>query len=541
MFSRQANQLRKLAKIMDNAETYEEWLEAAKAYDARSGADKWKQRDQTKLYDYAQIRRRLDALRHHRARHDNHGLLFTLNEGIHGNMGGMGKSEMYRPAKIGTKVLIEDYVDEIVDSLEHIASLDDAEISREEKLDFFQRASHCYGRTALMLSGGGALGHFHIGVVKTLIEHDLLPNVISGSSAGSLVTAVFGTHTESELEELVKPANLVAEVKKEATWMERLLFGSGAHVDVHDLEETVARLVPDMTFQEAFELTGRNINISIAPADLHQTSRLMNAIASPNVYVRKAVMASCAVPGVYPPVMLEAKNVHGERQPYLPTWRWIDGSVTDDLPAKRLARLYGVNHYIASMINPMVLVTKDAEGEHTFLPKALREILHKRASKLAQTSSIVSQRYTPKWPRFNVVVNMFASVLNQEYSADINVYPNFRKFDMRKILSHLSESELMELVRQGEIATWRQLDRIETSSKISMTLDSILERYGESDLRHVARKRNQKAAIATKRARTKTSRAARTALKKKAVAKKAATKRPEGKDHASGNAASAAG
>ena len=323
--------------------------------------------------------------------------------------------------------------------------------------------------------------------------------------------------------------------------MERLLFGSGAHVDVHDLEETVARLVPDMTFQEAFELTGRNINISIAPADLHQTSRLMNAIASPNVYIRKAVMASCAVPGVYPPVMLEAKNVHGERQPYLPTWRWVDGSVTDDLPAKRLARLYGVNHYIASMINPIVLVTKDAEVEHTLIPKAVREMLHKRASKLAQTSSIVSQRYTYNWPRFNVIVNMFASVLNQEYSADINVYPDFRKFDMRKILSHLSEEELMALVRQGEMAAWKELDRIETSSKISMTLDSILERYGESDLRHVARKRNQKAAIATKRARTKTSRAAGATTKKKVAATKAPGKRPAGKKRVAGNTASAAG
>ena len=55
------------------------------------------------------------------------------------------------------------------------------------------------GRAALMLSGGGAWGHFHIGVVKALLESNLLPNVISGSSAGSLVTAVLGTHTDEQL------------------------------------------------------------------------------------------------------------------------------------------------------------------------------------------------------------------------------------------------------------------------------------------------------------------------------------------------------
>ena len=38
-----------------------------------------------------------------------------------------------------------------------------------------------------------------------------------------------------------------------------------------------------------------------------------------------------------------AKNQHGERQPYLPTRKWVDGSIADDLPAKRLQRLYSTN------------------------------------------------------------------------------------------------------------------------------------------------------------------------------------------------------
>ncbi len=70
-----------------------------------------------------------------------------------------------------------------------------------------------------------------------------------------------------------------------------------------EVEDPVKRLIPDLTFQEAFELTGYSINISVAPAELHQTSRLLNAITSPNVFIRTAVMASCAVPGVFPPVM----------------------------------------------------------------------------------------------------------------------------------------------------------------------------------------------------------------------------------------------
>jgi len=490
-FNRSAKALEKLEQRMTDAETYDDWCEVAQAHDGLSGAEQWKRVDQTRLYDFSQIRHRLDELRQHRARLDDHALLFTLNEGIHGNMGGMGKATLYQPAKFGTKCLIEDYVGEIVDALEHLSQLDESIISREEKLDFFHRASHSYGRTALMLSGGGSWGNFHSGVVKALIENNLLPNVISGSSAGSLVTAVIGTHTDEQLEESNHQDTLVNEAKKETKWINKFLLGERPQINVRDLQEMVERLVPDMTFQEAFELTGRNINISVAPAGLHQTSRLLNAIASPNVYIRTAVMASCAVPGVYPPVMLEAKNMHGEPQPYLPTRRWVDGSVTDDLPAKRLARLYGVNLYIASLINPIVLISKDIDNDQTRIPQVLRNFLHQRATSLAKLGNTVSKNYAQDWPRFNLVVNMLNSLLNQKYKADINIYADFRKFDLRRIMSHVSDQELMDLEHQGELATWPQLERIGLSSKISLALDRILAQYGEDELRHVARKRGK--------------------------------------------------
>jgi hypothetical protein len=71
-----------------------------------------------------QIRLRLDRLRSLRVRNDYQGLLFTLNEGIHGNMGGMGRSSLYRRAKFGTKRLIEQYIAEIDDALRFLADLD---------------------------------------------------------------------------------------------------------------------------------------------------------------------------------------------------------------------------------------------------------------------------------------------------------------------------------------------------------------------------------------------------------------------------------
>ena len=110
-----ATQLKKIQKQIDLAENYEQWLAATEEYDEVSGSLRWRQVDQTRLYDHTQIRQRLDKLRSHRARQDNHGLLFTLNEGVHGNMGGMGRTALYTRSRLGTKNLIEDYVEEIAD------------------------------------------------------------------------------------------------------------------------------------------------------------------------------------------------------------------------------------------------------------------------------------------------------------------------------------------------------------------------------------------------------------------------------------------
>ena len=56
-----------------------------------------------------------------------------------------------------------------------------------------------FGRSALLLSGGGTFGMKHIGVVKGLWDARLLPRIISGASAGSIVCAVLCTKTDAEI------------------------------------------------------------------------------------------------------------------------------------------------------------------------------------------------------------------------------------------------------------------------------------------------------------------------------------------------------
>lgn len=53
------------------------------------------------------------------------------------------------------------------------------------------------------------------------------------------------------------------------------------------------------TFQEAFDRTGRIINITVAPLNPYDPPRLLNYLTAPHVCVWSAAAASCALPGIF--------------------------------------------------------------------------------------------------------------------------------------------------------------------------------------------------------------------------------------------------
>lgn len=474
----------KMEKAMAQAENYSDWSDAAAAHDRASGVDMWKKSDESKHFDYVSIRRRLRRLVKLSKAQDNAGLLYALNEGIHGNMDGMGNDRLHQKAKFGTKKLIEDYVDAIVNALEYLASDKVDDIPFEEKLDFFRRAQHCYGRSAFLMSGSGAFLYFHMGVVKALWQEGLLPQIMSGSSGGSIVGAVISTHVDKDIPSFFDPENLVDDHAEEIVASSGFgLFGNAKRLTTDEIRGRINNMIPDLTFQEAYELTGRHLNVSVAPAEKHQTARLLNAIASPNVYIREAVMASCAVPGVFPPVTLAAKDHNGARKPYLSNRKWVDGSVTHDLPAKRLARLYGVNHHIVSQANPLVTPFATDVKQLRNPISSIRNATTSTMKAWLNANVEIMHKPLSYFPRLNSLANMTLSVINQDYTGDINIIRPTMFWSPAKILSDLKVDEIAELIQLGKRTTWPKIEMVRTQTKISQTLDRILFDY-ETELAH---------------------------------------------------------
>jgi TAG lipase / steryl ester hydrolase / phospholipase A2 / LPA acyltransferase len=200
------------------------------------------------------------------------------------------------------------------------------------------------------------------------------------------------------------------------------------------------------------------------------------------VYIREAVLASCAIPGIFPPVTLAAKNRLGQRQPYVPSRQWVDGSLTDDLPAKRLIRLYGVNHLITSQTNPVAVWSiLDSQTQDNLLGR-LWEINQNATREWLRATYPLAIELTKNLYPINVMTRMLYSVATQDYTADINILPRRRFWDPRKLLAVLSEHEIRTLIAEGEAATWPRIEMIRNCTHISRTLDRILTRLEHQTL-----------------------------------------------------------
>lgn len=482
--------LKACLSAMKQAENYKAWSDAAKEYDRLSGNDEWKEDDASPHYDYKMIRLRLNELRAARERGDVLQTVFYINEGLHGNLGRIANSALYDRCFFGTKALIKDYLDEVCASLIWLADYDQPNFAFAQKLEFFERTIAAFGQSSLMLSGGAALGLFHMGVLKAMWDESLLPKVVSGSSAGSIMASVLGTHTDEELKQIFDPEYLYVEAFRTVGWR-GTLKGQGI-LDPAQLELCLERNVKDLTFEEAYELTGRQINITVSPADPHQESRLLNALTSPHVLIRKASLASCAIPYVYPPVMLWAKNMYGEKVPYIPSRQWVDGSIKNDLPFLRLARLYGVNHTIVSQTNPHIVpFLARKERERTFSTYLMDMLTTNARYNIAQLLDYTKNRIQSQ--SVALLFDKAQSVVSQRYVGDINIVPPRRPGNVFRVISNATPADVAEFIRMGEETTWPRMELIRNSTCISHTITACHDRLKREENRELQAYSDQRA------------------------------------------------
>ena len=183
-------------------------------------------------------------------------------------------------------------------------------------------------RIGLALGGGAARGFAHIGVIQVLEEAGIKPRLVVGTSAGSLVAALYASGLNG------RQLGDLAVAMDESAITDWAYPGRGLLRG-----EALARYVREHTGAKSIEQM--KLPLGIVATDLDSGAPILFQRG----YTATAVRASSAVPAVFQPVRI------GNRE-------YVDGGLVSPVPV-RFARQMGAEFVIA------VDITSPPEGQPT--------------------------------------------------------------------------------------------------------------------------------------------------------------------------------
>lgn len=362
----------------------------------------------------------------------------------------------------------------------------------KDRFTLIRKMKQNMGRTALMLSGGGAQAMYHLGTIRALIESKLYGDikVISGTSGGSITAGMCAIKTSQELFKDVCVPNVSTdylfngEMKKKnirwfptvmemgAYWLKKSLL-----VDSLDFKRCCDFYFGDFTFEEAFERTGKHVCITVSAnrASGGTAQRLLlNHISTPHVTISSAVAASCALPGVMAPAKLLTKDSSGKQEPFeVDGVEWIDGSVQADLPFERISTLFNVSNYIVAQTNFHVVPFLNKEhhpGRRSLYWRLFQTVewdIRNRALKLSKLGL---------FPR--IFGQDISKVFKQKYHGNLTLVPRFTAMQTfgLKALANPTYGDMENYLKYGQIAAWPYLNVIGDMIRLERALDICLDR-----------------------------------------------------------------
>ena len=501
---------RAIERKLNQMSTYAEWRAAAIKADADEGRDVWQRREVSEEYDWRHVKATTERLRHAREKCDYMSLMSMLQLCLKNNAYGEMELSLYTRTRVGTKVLLEEYRDEVCRSLRALAQYQPPSGSAiaHARREFGMAARASFGGCALVLSGGATFGIFHFGVVKALVELKLLPPVVCGASAGAVVAAVTCTRDEKELARILDDQS---DLYREMGWGGPLhgsnwwkfceLMTKGRIYDLADFKRHMEWFALGLTFKEAYEKTGRILTISATPLRTRGRRAVplqLNYISTPHVDIASAVLASSCVPGLIDPVELLEKGPDGKLRPYhLPgedgeRIKMRDGSFESDVPLEALAATFGATFTVVSQVNPHVAPFyahlqgragrpsggRDSTGAWRggFLLGAIEVALkedmrsHLRTLKRLQLGRAL---FGVDW----------SNLWLQPQDGSVVLTPSLTIFDYFTALHNVTSAEkLAERISQMERSTWEASSLIRMRMDVQRALDECCDELGAPPL-----------------------------------------------------------
>lgn len=173
-------------------------------------------------------------------------------------------------------------------------------------------------KIGLALSGGGARGFAHLGVILAMEKFGHKPDIISGVSAGSIVASLYGSGLS--IKDILKA---FAEIGR-FTDLAELSFSKESILKLDKLDHLLSKILPINNIEQS------QTPIVICASDFDNGK----SVGWTNGELIPRILASCSIPIIFPPVNINGIN-------------YVDGGVLRNLPAwairKKCKTLVGSN------------------------------------------------------------------------------------------------------------------------------------------------------------------------------------------------------
>jgi TAG lipase/steryl ester hydrolase/phospholipase A2/LPA acyltransferase len=480
-----AHEIANLHMKQANALNYKEWLDASLQLDVLENYDSWKEIKESSLYDYEAVERQLNEMRECRINKDFHKMLYIIRTSWKRDFAGINNEKLYNKCHVGTKNLITEYIDECVTCLASLVS-EDCPLEDEYVLGVLLESKRNYGRAAITMSGGGTFGLIGIGVFSTLLEIDLFPKIISGSSCGSIVSAIMCSKTSGEIKSILtnlfdktfEVFNVENDNDTFYTHLSRFLK-FGVWFDSKYLQQTMKEFLSNITFKEAYNKTGRILNITVSSATIHDQPTLLNYLTAPNVLIWSAVCASCSLPLVFASSTIYEKNTEtGEIHEWSnQSLKFVDGSLNSDLPISRLSEMFNVNHTIACQVNPHIAPLVKLSADCNDVNKTSKWNIKKLFYTFSSILSLELSHYCELLNELGIMSNLATKIrqlIIQSYKGDITILPELKLGEQSKTLVNPTPTFIWKCVLKGARATWPKISMIRDQYTVEFSMDKYI-------------------------------------------------------------------
>lgn len=159
-------------------------------------------------------------------------------------------------------------------------------------------------KIGLVLSGGGARGISHIGVIKALQELGVQIDCLAGTSAGSIVGSLYAYGYEPDkILEIILAASFFKSIRPAWAWTGLL--------SMVGLQDVLLKYMPE----NIFESLKKPMIVATTELKSGKSEYFSSGVLIP------VILASCCVPAVFNPIQFNGNS-------------YVDGGILDNLPAQ---------------------------------------------------------------------------------------------------------------------------------------------------------------------------------------------------------------